>query len=151
MSLLPFAPSLSRTGESRHDYQICLNHLCPFYAALLSIVSTLFPCDSSSSAPDGRDRGMDRGETGTRGRKRWTGKHCEPGRLVKERASMTFRMYSWTRGKPLRGMDEIDLQIHCLRTKVDTSKVQGPKWVLGNKLGTKIAISPFLTRGRGLF
>ena len=39
------------------------------------------------------------------------------------------------------GMDEIDLQIDCLRTKVDALTVQRPKWASGNSLETRMVIS----------
>ena len=42
-------------------------------------------------------------------------------------------------------MDEIDLQIDCLRIKLDALKVQEPKWALDNSLGMNMAISPCIS------
>jgi L-rhamnose isomerase len=57
-------------------------------------------------------------------------------------ARATFRIYCWPCGELWRGMDEIELQIHCLKTKVDNLKVRVPNWASSNSSGTKLAILP---------
>lgn len=45
----------------------------------------------------------------------------------------------------------MELQIHCLRAKMDNLKVQGPNWGFGNSLGMKMAILPFFPLAFTLF
>jgi hypothetical protein len=72
--------------------------------------------------PRRRRRARQREEIGTRG------KHREPSERVKEgaRGKSDISHVLLATWRAMKGVDEIELQIHCLRTKVDNLKVQGP-------------------------